>query len=132
MFSLRIGKKFHRTDTRFDRHQNARFEKPQISRFELHQRRMLSSDVKNNHPDIGKIYNQLLFQTAGNTPIRCNFISQVVDHWGLEPNKTAIRCFDLDCGHREEHTYKAITDNSHLIGSFLLRKKVLKRVMLSR
>lgn len=93
----------------------------------MDQRRALGSYIKHAQPDVGKIYNKLLNQSATMTaPIDCNFVSQVVDRWAENSNRLAIRCIDQDNRDHEDITYADIVKRSHQIAHFL-EKKGLKK-----
>lgn len=93
----------------------------------MDQRRAQGSYIKHAKPDIGKIYNKLLNQSATIiTPIACNFVSQVVDRWAENSNRLAIRCIDQDNGDREDITYADIVKRSHQIAHFFEKENLKK------
>jgi len=82
------------------------------------------------HPEIAAIYSQLISQSTGaSAPMQCNFISQVVDVWGRNPNRCAIQKIDLD---RDEHTiaetitYEQLSHYSRQVGG-MMRAQGIKR-----
>jgi acyl-coenzyme A synthetase/AMP-(fatty) acid ligase len=88
--------------------------------------RLLSDEVKQNHREVGQIYHELLEQSSSPQPIACNFVSQVVDQWAIDPNRLAIRSIHQETGQREEITYADIATRSRQIAHFLQRQNIQK------
>ena len=83
----------------------------------LHNARLFSDDVSKRHPDIGKIYSNLLDRPP-HAPFACNFISQVVDRWAEDSERMALIRVHEELGGRSETTYGNIVKRSHQIANF--------------
>src|ERR1700676_649758 len=70
---------------------------------------------------LDEIYSKLLEQPT-HTPITCNFIRQVVDHWADKNEKTAITCIDQAKEDRLEITYSDLIKGSHQIANFFIHQ----------
>ncbi len=88
----------------------------------MQQARALCTDVRRIHSGIGDIYNTLLEQSTADFPIPCNFVSQVVDSWAMQPNKLAIHCVDQDIGENLDITYAEVVKRSHQIAHFFTKQ----------
>ncbi|MBS0350798.1 MAG: AMP-binding protein [Proteobacteria bacterium] len=82
-----------------------------------HQARLFCNDLVKNRPNIGKIYSTLLEQPT-DIPITCNFVTQVVDQWADENEKTAIICIDQAKEERLKIKYSDLVKSSHQIANF--------------
>lgn len=83
----------------------------QVKNISTQSKRNYSTYLANNSLEIGQIYQNLL-KTDENTSTPCNFISQVVDHWGSNSNNMALKCHDLDSNSYSQYSYKSLSEKS--------------------
>lgn len=90
----------------------------------IKQMRAFSKNVTSNKATISTIYANLLNQSVSSQPIPCNFVSQVVDQWAVNPKKLALRCIDQDTNEHSNITYAELIKHSHQLAQFFTEQKL--------